>query len=79
VFLFVNLYSLLIYIEHNGDEPPKDTIHASRHHRRVYQTANRMMFSADGVLDFSPHTPAFPYQLSFHKHSVSIFHQELLE
>jgi hypothetical protein len=24
VFCLVNLYSLLVYIEHNGDESPKD-------------------------------------------------------
>jgi len=24
VFWLVNLYSLFVYIEHNGDEPPKD-------------------------------------------------------
>jgi hypothetical protein len=25
VFWLVNLYSLLVYIEHNGDESPKET------------------------------------------------------
>jgi len=36
----VNLYSLLVYIEHNGDESPKDNFLKHEDHTRHYKTWN---------------------------------------